>query len=251
LQVEYLPAEINSCCPEYGTSYRVHIAALVERRSGPALLIQLDSDTVFLSEPEPSLFDSEATARPVDIKGMCTSGPSDPFDAYWKELCVLVNVQYEDLPLMRTAVDGVAIRASYNGGLLTARRELGLFQRTEHIFRQLIEKRMHPWPPDGPLLKTGTGFLRGSATAYWGTSQAAFSLAAVAGNHHVRLLPAAYNFPLHSLNHLAASVPQPLVHIHYHWLFSESDAADLLSDARLNIDVAVIEWLKARIPLIY
>src|SRR5690242_18041255 len=32
LEAEYLPLEVDSCCPEYGTSYRVHAAAHVERR---------------------------------------------------------------------------------------------------------------------------------------------------------------------------------------------------------------------------
>ncbi|WP_204334164.1 hypothetical protein, partial [Klebsiella pneumoniae] len=63
-------------------------------------------------------------------------------------------------------------------------------------------------------MRTGTGFLSGTATAYWGTSQAAFSLAAVAGNHQVRLLPPTYNFPCHALNDHPGAIPRPLVHLH-------------------------------------
>jgi hypothetical protein len=249
LQAEYLALEIDSCCPDYGPSYRVHVAALVERRAGPAVIVQLDSDTVFLAKPDSSLFECEATARPVDVKGMCTTGAGDPFDPYWRNLCTLADVDYEQLPVIRTTVDGVMVRASYNGGFLVARRDLGLFGRTEDIFRRLIGKGLHPWTADGPLIRTGTGLLRGSATAYWGTSQAAFSLAAIAGKHQVRLLPDTYNFPLHSLNQMTGPIPQPLVHLHYHWLFAETDAADLLGDARLALSGAAIEWLKGQLPL--
>src|SRR6185369_17577113 len=35
LGAEYLPLEIDSCCPDYGTSYRVHSLAAIERRPGP------------------------------------------------------------------------------------------------------------------------------------------------------------------------------------------------------------------------
>ena len=56
-----------------------------------------------------------------------------------------------------------------------------------------MAERLHPWTADGPLLKTGTGMLRGVATAYWGTSQAAFF--SVAGSHDVRLLPPRIIFP--------------------------------------------------------
>ena len=108
---------------------------------------------------------------------------------------------------------------------------------------------MHPWPADGPLVRSGTGLLSGPATAYWGTSQAAYSLAAVAGNHKVRLLPDAYNFPLHSLDQITGPIPQPLVHLHYHWLFGETGAGDLVKDPRLALSDAAIEWLKEKLPL--
>jgi hypothetical protein len=249
LQVEYLAVEIDSCCPDYGTSYRVHVAALIERRAGPPVIVQLDSDTVFLAEPDPLLFECEAAARPVDVKGMCTTGSGDQFDLYWRKLCALADVDYEQLPVIRTTVDGVNVRASYNGGFLVAQRALGVFARTEEIFRRLVAGGLHPWTADGPLMRTGTGLLRGQATAYWGTSQAAFSLATVAGHHHVQLLPATYNFPLHSLNQMTDSIPQPLVHLHYHWLFAAADAADLVGDARLALSAAAAEWLRGKLPL--
>ena len=132
-QAEYLAADIDSCCPEYGTSYRVHIAALIERRAGPAVIMQLDSDTISSPHRTLRLFACDATARPVDVKGMCTTGAEDAFDPYWQRLCALVAVDYERLPVIRTTVDGVAVRASYNGGFLAARRALGLFGRTEDI----------------------------------------------------------------------------------------------------------------------
>jgi hypothetical protein len=249
LQAEYLALEIDSCCPDYGASYRLHVAALIERRAGPAVIVQLDSDTIFVREPDPSLFACAVAARPVDVKGMCTTGAADPFEPYWRRLCALAGVDYEELPIIRTTVDGLAVRASYNAGLLVARRAFGVFGRTEDIFRRLVAARMHSWTADGPLMRTGTGFLSGPATAYWGTSQAAFSLAAVAGKHEVRLLPPTYNFPLHSLNQMTGAIPQPLVHLHYHWLFAETDAVDHATDARLGLAGAAIAWLKARIPL--
>ena len=145
---------------------------------------------------------SDAAARPVDVKGMCTTGAGDPFDPYWRQLCTLIGVDYEKVPMTTTTVDRQTIRASYNGGFVAARRACGLFERTEHVFRRLTTAGMTPWP-SGPTMHTGAGVLSGAATAYWGTSQAAFSLAAVAGGHAVRLLPETHNFPLH----LAAEMP--------------------------------------------
>lgn len=250
LGVDYLPIEIDSCCPQYGPSYRIHSLAHAERRAGPPVLIQLDSDAVFIAEPDFSLGTCSAAARPVDSKGMCTTGPDDPFDPYWRQLCALAGVDYEHLPIVRTSVTDLPVRASYNGGLIAARRASGLFQRTEDIFRRLVGANMKPWAGAEPVYNTGTGILQGDATAFWGTSQAAFSLAAVAGNHSVRLLPATHNFPLHNFNPAAAPDPARLVHIHYHGLFNEgSAAANPILDGTLALPAGIREWLEARLPL--
>ncbi|TGQ66724.1 hypothetical protein EN829_018920 [Mesorhizobium sp. M00.F.Ca.ET.186.01.1.1] len=250
LGVEYLPIEIDSCCPQYGPSYRVHSLAHVERRAGPPVIIQLDSDAIFVAEPDFSLGTNSAAARPVDVKGMCTTGAGDPFDAYWRELCALAGVDYEHLPVVRTSVDNLAVRASYNAGLIAARRACGLFQRTEDILKKLVAADMKPWAGAEPAYSTGTGVLQGDATAFWGTSQAAFSLAAVAGNHSVRLLPATHNFPLHGFNPATAPNPAQLVHIHYHGLFNDgSAAANPLLDGSLALPAGIPEWLEARLPL--
>jgi len=250
LHVEYLALDIDSCCPEYGTSWRVHAAALIEQRSGPDVLIQLDSDTIFVSEPDPAWFAAAATARPVDVKGMCTTGAEDPLDPYWRDLCALAEVDYDRMPIVHTTVDRVAVRASYNGGFVAVRRELGLLAATEEIFRRLIGADMHSWTADGPLMRTGTGYLSGRQTAFWGTSQAAFSLAAVARDQEVRLLPATCNFPGHSLDQMQGPTPSPLVHLHYHWLFAEANAIEHVENPRLALSAEAREWLRAKLPLI-
>ncbi|RAZ82628.1 hypothetical protein DPM33_34485 [Mesorhizobium hawassense] len=250
LGVEYLPLDIDSCCPQYAPSYKVHSLAYVERRPGPPVIVQLDSDAIFIGEPVLLLESCEAAARPVDSKGMCTTGPGDPFDPYWRDLCQLAGVDYEHLPVVWTSDGAAVVRASYNGGLIAARRSCGLFQRTEDIFRQLVAAELKPWRTDQPTYRTGTGLQSGEATAFWGTSQAAFSLAAVAGNHAVRHLPATHNFPLHNLAGTKAPDPAKLVHIHYHGLFSAgSDEANPIFDGRLDLPAGIAEWLQARLPL--
>ncbi|MER8490661.1 hypothetical protein NKI51_18470 [Mesorhizobium australicum] len=249
LDVEYLPIEIESCCPQYGPSYRVHALAHVERRPGPPIIIQLDSDTIFIAEPDFSLGTKSAAARPVDVKGMCTTGPGDPFDSYWRKACALVGVDYDHLPIVQTTVHGQAVRASYNAGLFVAKRSHGLFQRAEDIFERLVAEDLKSWP-EGPIINTGTGVLDGEATAFWGTSQAALSLAAVAANHPVRTLPATHNFPLNMLAALAAPDTARLVHLHYHGLFSAgSGGANPVLDGTLELPAGISEWLSARLPL--
>lgn len=250
LQVEYLPLEIESPCPEYGPSFRVLSTAYVARRSGPPIVVQIDSDTLFVGEPVGLLANGPAAARPVDVKGMCTTGPGDEFDGYWRALCSLVGVDYERVPVIQTTVDRVVVRASYNGGLVAARRASGVFERTEEFFFRLVAAGLRPWDGRGLTVESGAGRVSEAGSAYWGTSQAAFSLAAVGGGHRVAILPDTYNFPLHLLDHPTTAVPTPLVHIHYHGLASSGDAdANALLDARLGLPAESREWLRSRLPL--
>jgi hypothetical protein len=180
---------------------------------------------------------------------MCTTGPGDPFDDYWRKLCKLVGVDYDQLPIVETTIGTQAIRASYNGGLVAVRRNSGIFERTEEFFRRLVAAGLMPWTADGPFFRTGTRFLGGAATAFWGTSQAAFSLAAVAGRHSVRQLPETYNVPVPFLEQLTTSHSRQWVHIHYHWMFDGAEDADPIINGKLNLPAGTAEWLKARLPL--
>jgi hypothetical protein len=248
LHADYLPIDVDSCCPQYGTSYRVHAAAHAERRIGPAVIVQLDSDTLFLGEPEFALGCYAAAARPVDVKGMCTAGPDDPCDGFWRELCRLAEVAYEEIPQIETSIDRIVIRASYNGGLLVARRECGLFQATENLLKKLVAARLSPWGDNPPTLRTGTGLLGGEGTAYWGTSQAAFSIAAVSGGHAIRILPDPYNIPLHLADRWPLGYPAGVIHVHYHDLFSEQSIhSNPLLNGRLRIADDALAWLKSHV----
>jgi hypothetical protein len=249
LDVEYLPIEIDSRCPEYGTSFRVHAAAHIERRSGPAIVVQLDSDTLFVREPILLAKDRPAAARPVDTKGMCTTGPGDEFDPYWRDLCSVAGVDYERIPVLDTTIERLAVKASYNGGLVAARRADALFQHTEEIFDRLVAADLRPWRDRGHLVKSGAGMVSETGSAYWGTSQAALSLAAVNNGQAVDLLPSSYNYPLHLMDR-ASVIDLPPVHIHYHWLASDPDfSPTAMLDPRLGLPRPVRAWLLSRLPL--
>jgi hypothetical protein len=250
LDVEYVPIRVDSCCPTYGTTYRVHSVAQIERRPGPAIIVQLDSDTVFLGEPDFDLHENEAAARPVDVKGMCTTGSSDDRDDYWRAICLLAGVAYDALPMVVSTVDRQRVKASYNGGLIVARRSNALFTETEDLLRTIIDSGHRPWGAISPTHTTGTGTLGGTATVYWGTSQAAFSLVCATRQIPVRILPENHNVPLHLFGQLPVAPPLPLIHVHYHDMFRGSDA---LENHLLNGSIAIAPetaaWLKARLPL--
>ncbi len=249
LQAEYLALEIDSACPDYGPSFKVHALAHVARRSGPPIMVQVDSDSLFVAEPNALSKIDWAAGRPVDVKGMCTTGPGDEFDEYWRALCAVAGVDYEQIPVIRTTVDRVRVRASYNGGLLAARRASGIFERAEEYFLRLVAADLRPWEGRDIAIRSGAEIVSKAGSAYWGTSQAAFSLASVRSGRRVEILSDAYNFPLHLLDEMTTPVPAPLAHIHYHWLASNGAGdASALFDARLRLSAEVRAWLRPRAP---
>jgi hypothetical protein len=249
LDAEFVATELVSPFPEYGPSFRVAAAAHLARRPGAPVLVQLDSDTLFLAAPDFALTQSDFAARPVDIKGICTTGVGDPGDSYWRKVSTLCGVDYDAIGWVTTTVDKLRVRANYNAGLIAARRASGVFERTEEIFKCMVEQKLisHARPPEA--LKIGAGAISPDGFTYWGTSQIALSLACTALRARVEILPAEYNMPLHFFDSLEPNATPP-VHVHYHWLGNADElATSPLVDGRMALPAAQARWLRSRLPL--
>ena len=86
----------------------------------------IDSDVLFLREPQALLpaDGADFTACPAD-KNVGTSGPDDPNEPYWQAVCRALGMTVDDLPMVVTATEGVAIRWYFNSGVFAYRRESG------------------------------------------------------------------------------------------------------------------------------
>lgn len=255
LNVHYIDESLNTDCPEYGSANRVAAAAYIEDKCNHDTLVILDSDTVFLREPVAFNLPSnvDVAVRPVDVKGMCSSGSEDPYDAYWHDLCQCNGVEYSDVPLITSFVDSQRVKASYNGGLVVARGDLGIMRRWADYFFTSIVRGLRPRTTDKPL-RSGAGWVVPRAHELWGSNQAALSLAIWSTTRRVQLLPPTYNYPLHMHRNIppeTRDVTFPsLVHAHYHWLF---EADELSSNPLLQSNGPSsreqIEWLISRSPI--
>jgi len=226
LNVTYIDKILNIECPEYGSANRVAAGAHIEVTYPHETLVILDSDTLFLREPdELFLHDSiDVLVRPVDLKGMCTSGSHDPADQYWRDLCRCCGVNYDEIPWTQSFVDNQHIKASYNGGLVIARGNIGILERWASFFFDSIRKKLTPYKKAWPI-RSGVSWVDSKASKLWGSNQAALSLAIWSSTRKVRELPPTYNYPLHlhdqiDPNIVASEFPK-LVHVHYHWLLEE------------------------------
>lgn len=250
LSVTYIDAILNTECREYGSANRVAAAAYIEEVYPHEILVILDSDTLFLREPDKILLppDVDVAVRSVDIKGMCTDGPADPFDIYWRDLCRCCGVDYELIPWTESFVDHHRIKASYNGGLVIVRGKLGILKQWADFFFASVRLRLTPYAEDWRL-RSGVGWIDSTVSRLWGSNQAALSLAIWSNTRRVQELPPTYNYPLHSHDHIDAATANAvfphLVHVHYHWLFEEKSARNPLFDSMGPLSQRQHDWLRS------
>jgi hypothetical protein len=252
--VEYVEEPLNRVCPQYGSANRVFTAAWAERRLRTEWVVVLDSDTVVLDELQLPA-DADVAVRPIDSKGSATTGPDDPLDSYWARLAELQGVGLWCLPFVRTTDRLHRVRASYNGGLIVVRRERGILQTWANLFARSVAAGLRPWKGSHMNVFASTGFVGEEASEYWGSNQAAAALAIWSTTRRVCHYPDTYNVPLHLLMETPALVsaprPSPLVHVHYHWVFTEPYCQRALATLRdLGVERDRLEWLTARLPLV-
>jgi hypothetical protein len=249
LGAELVDLDVDGACPAYPTSWRVHSLAELERRPGPAVIVQLDSDALFLGDVGPLCAATQAEARPVDVKGMGSTGPGDPFEPYWTALCELAGVGVGNLPFVRATVDGARIRATHNGGFVAARRSRGLFARADELFRRSVAADLRPHAGSGLNVVAGVGEVGRAGSEWWGSAQAVVSVAAASLGVEIAPLPDGVNVPMHSWRSLRPR-PARVLHAHYHWLLADPlPTPNPMLEAEVLGSGEALAWLRRRVPL--
>lgn len=248
LGVRYGVEPLNETGSPYGTINRIVAGAWAEASAEVPYLVVLDTDTILVGEP--GFARADAGVRPVDVKGAASSGPGDPRDAYWTRLCELGGIEPSRLPWISTSIDKVRIRASYNGGFTVIRRDLGILQKTREIFFASLAESLRPSPSADFDVFASTGSVGREASEWWGSSQAALSVAIWSTTSDVYTYGERYNIPLNNLTAPGASWPlrrgEPVL-IHYHHL-AEPQYREQLRQAmeRCGCSRKVIDWIAAR-----
>lgn len=103
--------------------------ALAERLAKTEFVGWLDSDMLVLGEPtELLLADTEDFAACAPDRTIGTTGPGDPFEPFWHEVCQVVGLTLDDLPWIVTAQESIRIRLYWNSGVFVYRRATGFSQ---------------------------------------------------------------------------------------------------------------------------
>lgn len=252
LGVTYAVEPLNETGSSYGPINRIVAGAWAEAFSSRPYLVVLDTDTVLVGEP--SFVRADAGVRPVDVKGAASTGAGDPLDAYWARLCGFGSIELSRLPRIATTIDHARIRASYNGGFTVVRRELGILQATREIFFASREEDLRPLAGKGLDVLASTGFVGLEAGEWWGSSQAALSVAIWSRTADVHTYDERYNIPLHNL--IGPERPWPLqsgsspILLHYHYLAEPEHRARFREVlGRIGCSPEALKWIGDRLSL--
>lgn len=240
LNVTHITATLNDIYPDYPIGNKIFVCAWAERNLSEEILVFLDSDTMFCSEPQ--AFDLPehiiAAVRPVDRKGRGSKGENDPNDCYWQLLYDLCGVKSR--PFVKTTIQQETIRAYFNAGLIVGRRSASLFQQWESHFLRLMDEAHVPVKrrTQEPMLNN--------------TDQ--LSLAATLSDvmPSVEILDERYNYPLPlraiSQSAMATAELSDLIHVHYHRWFRKPNFLRLLQPP-LNPEDEIFQWVEPQLPL--
>lgn len=252
LGVDYVSEPLNRTGSPYLPINRIVAGSWAESYLTRKYVVVLDSDMLFVRPP--SFVRAGAGVRPVDVKGATSKGPGDPLDTYWTAMCRIGGLSVDALPYRRATVDGAHVRASYNGGFCIVRRSLGILRETHRVFEESRLRDLCPLRGTGASVYASTGHVGSEASEWWGSSQAALSVAIHARARDVRLYDERYNVPVHLLvDGSPAEVRWPsdeVILVHYHWLCEPQRRAELRRRLSvLGVGEDVLRWLSASEPV--
>lgn len=203
LGVKHEKVVLNTKYPDYPLANKPLLCAYAEKLIDADILVFLDSDLVFFSDPQEFMLPTEYDVgiRPEHHKMIGSEGILDPNENYWMKLYQLAGVDRTDW-FVTTTVDQKKIRAFWNSGVVAVRKKLGIFTAWKKIMDKLLEE--------------GTSINKDN----WYYEQSALSATICSLTNNVFHFSPGYNYPIHSHNNMPAherlSSLEEMICIHDH-----------------------------------
>jgi hypothetical protein len=235
LGVELVGDELNTEHAAHPIANKLYAGADAEQRFGEETIVVLDSDAVFLGEPNRLELGEgiHAAASAVGKVSEGTTGPGHENEAYWQELYGLAGVS--DPPWIETALRGTRIRGFWNSGLVAARREAGILAEWLELFRRLAGEGH--LPPSGRVDNL---------------DQIALALVLSRRPERVETLAWPYNYRITRRGRYRGRAGRArldeLMHVHYMRSFYVEGFLERI-EPPLDLDSDRGRWLDERLPL--
>jgi hypothetical protein len=209
--------------------------AAADELTDAELLAWVDSDILFLAEPTEFRLapDVEFTAGVTDNGVVGSTGPDSPHDPDWRRLCDLLGIDLDELPWVRTELEGQLVRLYFQAGVFIYRRGLGFSKHYLDTCTKALDARF--------------GFAH---NAEHFTDQVCLGLSMFSAGLRWKQLPYDHNFPVASFLPPSDS-PRPLAEariLHYHDSMEASQWPGLLAGLEESHPEAHA-WLATERPL--
>jgi hypothetical protein len=234
LGARYVRTRSDTRCSWYVYMNKGLAASAGEDLSTTDQVVWLDSDVLVVEEPLPLLLGPEEdfTCCSID-KNVGTSGPDDPYDAYWQALSRHFGVPLEKLPWLMTDHDRQRVRFRLHSGVYAFRRGSGLGRAFASDMESMLSSRICfsrklPFPGDDVAL--------------------AYSVVRL--NLRWRQLDMACNFEMtpHSKTYSREAAATAKI-LHYHRALATPAGCDWFLQELQTFRPDVADWLRDRIPL--
>ncbi|MFW9261952.1 hypothetical protein [Nostoc sp. CALU 546] len=230
LQVIHQQIPINQEFHEYYLANKPLVCAYAEQNIDAEILVFLDSDKCFFSEPKEFLLpvNCNVRMRPEYGQGIGSTGLQDPQEWYWQKLYEVLGVKRE--VFVDTPIGNKRIRGYWNSGLVAVRRSAGIFTTWKENFEKVM--RLDITPPQGIYF----------------VEQSVLSVTLCALEENVEHFPSNYSYPLPLHNRLSKELQikhwDDTISIHYFNLFFYNDwNAQIKKLKKININSDKYRWL--------
>lgn len=225
---------INTDFHDYYLANKPLVCAYAEKNIDAEILVFLDSDKCFFSEPKEFLLPPgyNIALRPEYGKSIGSNGVKDRQEDYWQRLYEAVGVRQEIF--VTTPIGNKKIRGYWNSGTVVVRRIAGIFSAWKDNFVKVMSMKIYP--------RQGNYF----------TEQAVLSATVCALESNILNLSFSYSYPLPLHNKLVKNAQidnfDKFVSIHYFNMFFYQDWEKKLDNLRqLNKNSHKYQWLCAAV----
>ncbi len=204
-------------------------------------LLLVDTDTLFFNPiSKETLKQQGVFMRPVDNKGIGSTGPLDQNNLFWDQVFDFFNLAPSHLNVV-TTVSQQHIRPYYNSGFVLANKSINFMQQWKRDFIRLMNSSIRT-APSSSRHQVDYGFIE----------QMVLSVSAEK-ERVINILPETYNYPLPFRPKLKNREDHPLfnalTHVHYHKWFQHPRFLDYITDFEEKKSLQYL-WLKEHLPLL-
>jgi hypothetical protein len=142
LDVEFIDEKFNVELDWWNNANKSSVMSQLERRVPTPNVTWMDSDMIVLNPPDELVPASGTHFIARAGEGYLGSDGADSNSTYWRALCALVGICFDDFPVITSFPEIRPIRAYWQSGIYTYEKQTGLGREHYEIIRKLLSSNI-------------------------------------------------------------------------------------------------------------